>query len=232
MRQLFITIAFLLSGLTHSVAQQSLNNSWQVGLGLGELPIGGSLKPSITLGYHFNEHLYVGVIYQTADKIKRDKSSFNVKASELSQLTQAKEDVAQRLLVQCRYTPVRYAPYISLGFVYNGSDVETMNFAPANRIINGNTYNGDLQITQTRKAGSGLAIGIGYQYNFNNGLSINAEWTPAWFTPIPTPEYSFSGTTILSSQDKQFIKDKMTDGFKSSVTNRYKVFHIGVAYHF
>ena len=75
-------------------------------------------------------------------------------------------------------------------------------------------------------------MGIGYQYNFRNGVSLNTEWTPAWFRGYPQPEYVFSGTSDLSNESQQYLKRKMDDGFKSSVTNLYKVFHLGVAYRF
>lgn len=230
---LLVALVSLCSIATQNTCAQRIQaNTWQVGLGLGELPIGGSLKPSVTLGYHFSKHFYAGVIYQFSDEIQRDNSSFNVKTSELNRLHTAKEKVAQRLLIQGRYQPCNYAPYISLGVVYNGNDVEQMTFNAASRNINGTYYQGNINITQSRKAGWGAALGIGYQYNMKNGLSMNAEWTPAWFTPIPTPQYTFSGDATLSNADKTYLANKMTKGFKGSVTNRYKVFHVGIAYRF
>ena len=78
---------------------------WQIGVGLGELPMGGSFKPSISLGYQFNEKLYTGIIYQLPDRISRDKSSFNARSTGLDGLTSSNESVAQRFLFQVRYTP-------------------------------------------------------------------------------------------------------------------------------
>lgn len=206
-------------------------NYWQIGIGLGELPTGGSFKPSITIGYHQNEKLYWGVIYQFKDKISRDGSSFNAKSTELDGLLSSSETVAHRFIMEVRFSPVKYAPYLAAGFVYNGKDVETMKFDALERIIAGETYTGDIQIEQTRPGGGGLALGIGYQYNFKNGISANAEWTPAWLQ-YPTPEYEFSGGANLSERAKDELKHRMDDGFNSSVTNMYKVFHIGVAYNF
>jgi hypothetical protein len=115
--------------------------------------------------------------------------------------------------------------------VYNGEDTETMMFDNRTRTIAGETFNGSMQIQQSRPAGWGLALGIGYQYDFNNGFSVNAEWTPAWFQ-YPKPNYQFGGDAGLSVQAVSELKQKMDDGFNSSVTNMYKVFHIGVAYNF
>lgn len=106
-----------------------------------------------------------------------------------------------------------------------------MLFDAREREIAGETYNGEVVIQQTRPAGWGLVMGIGYQYNFNNKFSANAEWTPAWFQ-FPEPSYVFGGLAELNDKAKHQLKSKMDEGFKSSVTNYYKVFHIGVAYRF
>lgn len=138
-----------------------INNYWQIGLGLGELPIGGSFKPSITIGYHFNEKIYTGVIYQFRDIISRDQSSFNAKSAELNGLVSSSETVAQRFLLQLRYTPFKNGPYISSGFVFNGKDTETMRFDSRSRHIANENYIGEIAIQQTRPSGWGLAIGLG-----------------------------------------------------------------------
>lgn len=208
-----------------------LENYWQIGLGLGEIPMGGSFKPSITFGYHFNGKVYAGVIYQFKDEISRDASSFNAKSSGLEGLVCSSETVAQRFLLQLRYTPIKNGPYISTGLVFNGKDTETMVFDQRERELNGEIYDGTITIQQTRPAGFGLALGLGYQYNFRNGLSAGFEWTPAW-GQYPVPEYEFSGTSGLSQLTEEKLIEKMNEGFRGSVTNMYKVFHLGIAYRF
>ncbi len=224
-------VVCLLAGTTLT-AQERLQNEgkyWQIGIGLGELPLNGSFKPSITLGYHFGPKFYTGIIYQFKDAINRDASSFNARSTDLSGLTASSEKVAQRFLLQLRYKPVRNGPYISTGVVFNGTDQETMLFDSRTRNIVDDYYEGDIQIIQTRPAGWGLALGLGYQYDFNNGLSAGFEWTPAW-GQYPVPEYAFSGSSSISSEAKKELTHRMNKGFRSSVTNLYKVFHIGFAY--
>ncbi|HRX97884.1 MAG TPA: outer membrane beta-barrel protein [Bacteroidales bacterium] len=224
-----LMITFLaLSGISLK-SQPTLKNYWQVGIGLGEIPMDGSFKPSITFGYHFSEKIYTGVIYQFKDQISRGASSFNAKSTGLDGLLSSSETVSQRFMLQLRYTPVKFGPYLSTGFVFNGKDSETMHFDAREREIAGETYTGDIVIQQTRPAGWGLALGIGYQYNFKNGLSANAEWTPAWFQ-YPDPSYAFGGSAELTDKSENELVSKMDKGFKSSITNYYKVFHIGVAY--
>ncbi|NJO88130.1 MAG: hypothetical protein HC831_03555 [Chloroflexia bacterium] len=206
-----------------------LKDYWQLGLGLGELPVKGSFKPSITIGYHFNNKLYAGFIYQLNDKIQRNGTSFNMQSAELDGLVSSKESVARRFMMHVKYTPVWHGPYLSFGFVFNGKDTETMLFDSRYRELSGEDYNGSIEIRQTRPKGWGLALGLGYQYNFRNGFSAGFEWTPAW-GQYPTPLYEFGGSSYLSDPVKSKLQKKMDDGFKSSVTNVYKVFHIGLVY--
>lgn len=227
----FIIISMLFaSNIAKSQDNLRPNTSyWQIGLGLGELPIGGSFKPSITFGYHFNKRVYTGVIYQFKDEVSRGASSFNVQSSDLEGIISSSETVAQRLLLQVRYTPIKNGPYLSGGIVFNGQDTETMRFDNRTRQIAEDSFDGIIEIEQTRPAGWGLALGLGYQYDFKNGLSTGFEWTPAW-GQYPTPSYQFSGSSILSTKAKEELKNRMDKGFRENVTNMYKVFHIGIAY--
>lgn len=225
---LFIFVTIFLSS-TSSAQESQLKDHWQIGIGFGELPMHGSFKPSITIGYYPYEKLYIGFTYQFKDRIQRNGTSFNASSTGIEGLESAYEEVAQRFFIQGRYTPVKYAPYISFGIVYNGEDSETMNFDHRQRNIHGDKYSGSITINQTREAGWGPALGIGYQYDFDN-VSFNAEWSPAWLNGIQEPEYKFSGTSELSENSKKEISAKMTKEFKSSVTNLYKVFHVGVSY--
>lgn len=232
LRFIILTGAMLMGSL--GMAQeldQGLSNYWQVGFGLGELPTGGSFKPSITVGYFFSKKVYMGFIYQFRDHISRDHSSINAKSTDLDGLLDASETVAQRFLFQVRYTPFKNGPYLSGGFVFNGQDTETMQFDGRDRQVNGSQTSGTIEIQQTRPAGWGIAAGVGYQYHFNNGFTAGFEWTPAW-GQYPDPIYKFGGDAQLSDSSQQYIRQKMDDSFKSSVTNMYKVFHIGLAYRF
>ncbi len=224
-------LLFFASTLNGQNSKTQPSDYWQIGFGLGELPMGGSFKPSITIGYQYNHKIYAGIIYQFKDEISRGSSSFNAKSTDLDGLTSSSEDVAQRFLFQIKYTPIKNGPYISGGFVFNGKDTETILFEDQTRDIAGEPLSGNIEIQQTRPARWGLALGLGYQYNFKNGFSAGFEWTPAW-GQYPNPSYIFGGTANLSESVQKELKQKMDDGFKSSVTNMYKVFHIGMAYRF
>ncbi len=235
-RLIFIFLVFSLS-LFQVTAQTGESNApflrgWQIGIGLGELPMGGSFKPSFTLGYHFNEHWYVGVNYQLKDKISRGTSSFNAKSTGLSQLQSSTESVGQRAILQVRYTPFRNGPYVAGGLVFNDTDSEQMVFGESLHHIGNNDYQTALEIQQTRKRGLVPALGIGYQYTHKSGLYANVEWIPGLFSGIPEPEYRFTSTETIASNDLNILEDKMTDKFQSTITNWYKVFHIGLGYQF
>lgn len=225
-----LCFVILLAGTANGQEQAAYPSGyWQIGLGLGELPTGGSFKPSITFGYQFNEKIYTGLIYQFKDEIKRGASSFNAKSTGLDGLESASETVAQRFLLQLRYTPVKNGPYVSTGLVFNGKDTETMRFDSRDRVVGHEPVAGTIEIQQTRPAGCGLALGIGYQYNFKNGLSAGFEWTPAW-GQYPSPTYHFGEAEHLSDRAEKRLTAKMDKAFKRNVTNMYKVFHIGLAY--
>lgn len=231
-RFLFLLFVLMTIVVNSQTKDLSTIRHWQVGIGLGELPIGGSFKPSINFGYHINTKLYVGWIYQFKDKISRDDSSFNADATELNGLTDSSEKVGQRFLLQMRYTPFKKGPYISTGYVFNDTDKETMVFDSRARTINGENYNGSISIDQTRPRGGGFALGIGYQYDFKNGISLNTEWTPAWFTGFAQPKYEFKGDAGLSASTQNYLREKMDEDFRSNVTNLFKVFHFGASYRF
>lgn len=200
-----LTVILMVLAIQSAFGQEGTynhNRYWQIGIGLRELPSGGSFKPSITFGYHFNEKIYAGLIYQFKDRINRDGASFNAQSSGLEGLVGSSETVAQRFLLQMRYTPLKNGPYLSGGFVFNGKDTETMQFDARSREINGATYDGTIEIHQTRPTGWGLALGFGYQHNFKNGLSGRFEWTPAW-GQYPTPSYVFAGSSDLSDEVRE-----------------------------
>ena len=228
-----ITLVALLSVATSLSAQDitGLANYWQIGIGLGELPMGGSFKPSLTIGYHFNEKIYAGFIYQFKDYISRNSASINANSAGIDGLIGSSEEVAQRFLFQVRYTPIKNGPYLSTGFVFNGKDTEEIRFDERSRVIAGELYEGSVIINQSRPAGWGFALGLGYQYNFKNGFSAGFEWTPAWFQ-YPMPTYEFTGTANLTKVAKDTLTEKMNNKFDASVTNMYKVFHVGVGYRF
>src|SRR5690606_2603057 len=137
-----------------------------------------------------------------------------------------------RFLLHGRYTPVKYAPYISFGFVFNDNDIETVHFDARERGINGVTYNGAITVTQKRKMAFRPALGLGYQYTFKCRVSIGAEWTGAIYHKIPTPEIDIGASNTLSANEHNFLKSKITKEFKSSPFNLYHIFHMGIGYTF
>lgn len=234
MKKTALTILFIIS-IGVRLQAQSIENPieryWEIGLGFGEIPMQGSFKPSIRVGFHFNDKLYTGIIYQTKDEIQRNGSSFNAKSTELGGLASAKESVGQRFMLQIRYKPLERGPFISSGFVYNGTDTEYMTFGAQERMIGSQNHNDEIRITSTRPGGWGFALGLGYQYEFYNRWSAEFEWTPAWLQ-LPTASYLIESDLKLTEESESMLVRRLHDGFDDSPTNLYKVFHIGFAYKF
>ena len=235
MKKLTIIISFFtISSIAFSQSESiNMKNYWQIGVGFGEIPfMSKSFKPSITVGYYLHDKIYVGAIYQFVDNIERNQESFDAQSIGFEGLESSKERVAQRALLHCRITPVKYGPFISFGLVFNGSDTETMQFDDRNRQIGQNMYDGEITVKLTRKSAFRPAIGLGYEYVFKNNISLNTEWTFNVFHPIPSPVIEATSDYSISENDSVEFNNHLSKEFKSNFHNRYHIFQIGVAYNF
>lgn len=204
---------------------------FHVGLELGELPFNGSFKPGISVGYHFNDLFYVGFVYQLADSIQRDGTSFNAQAVGLSGLTGSSETVGQRAYLQARIRPHRLAPFVSVGFVFNDRDTETIEFDARTRDIAGQRLSGPVKIVQSRPAGLRPALGLGYSYRFDTGVELFAEWSGWWMFGSPEPEVNIEAEQ-LGAAARSALDRRIRDAFTSSPFNSYHLFQLGAGYTF
>ncbi len=180
--------------------------TFEMGLTFGEIPVlSGSFKPGVSLGYHFNEYLYIGGVLQAKDYLKRNDESYNAKNTGISGLQKSREAVGERFMAQVRVTPMKHLPYISAGWVWNNPDVETMEFKPDK---DSGVWGERLTLIQTRPSGHGPGLGIGYQYDFNNRISGYTDFTMAWFGDIAQPQFKLVDGTETQEQslaDKNLI---------------------------
>lgn len=189
-----------------------------VGLNLGELPWGGSFKPGVSLGYQLNEYAYAGLTYQLGDSIRRDEGSFNATGIGLDGLMRSEEDVSHRFMASVRLRPHRLAPYASLGMVYNGRDTETSSYMDGTTVV------------QSRPSAFRPALGVGYEYTLDSGVSLNVEWA-GWVFDKPTPEVTLTGGQRSASEEAA-LRERIDDNFKSHITNSYHMFSMGAGYAF
>ncbi len=232
------TLAALLSTLslvtlsnTAAAEPIDLENAFMVGVQLGELPWGGSFKPGLSIGYYLNELVYFGAMYQVGDSIERDDTSFNVENTGLDGLISSSEDVASRGFLGVRLRPHRYAPFASLGMVCNGADTETMVFDQRSRSVGGGIYDGAITLRQTRPSALRPAIGLGYSYEFDFGLQLSTAWS-GWLFESPDVEMDFESDVAISASDEAALRHHIADGFGSTITNKYHIFHLGAGYVF
>ncbi|MCB1154645.1 hypothetical protein KDL45_13405 [bacterium] len=214
------------------VGMPSLAGMVHVGMNLGEIPFHGSFKPGVTFGYYLHDLVYIGGIYQIADSIKRDDTSFNAKAVGLDGLRSSRETVGQRALLEVRLRPHRLAPFMSLGFVYNDEDTETMHFDSRTRNIGDGEYAGEMTIRQTRPAAWRPSVGFGYSYTTPIGLEFGFEWAGWVLGKRPTPNIKIESEAPLSAKDEAALRAHMTDEFQDSIFNAYHIFQMGVGYTF
>lgn len=226
MIRVLIFTAFMMCGAVSVAAE----GRWHVGIELGEIPFHGSFKPGISVGYSFNDFCYAGVVYQIRDHIQRDHSSFNAQAIQLPGLERSSEQVGQRAYVHMRLRPHRLAPFVSLGFVYNDADTETIQFDDRERLIGDRLIRGPLKIVQKRPRGFRPALGLGYGYVFDSGFEVFAEWAGWWFQKAPKPQLEISGVNdVVVLQD---LENRIVRSFQSSIFNTYHIFQVGVGYTF
>jgi len=230
---IFIVLVFSLVTFSLAGNRQTNTRVWEIGLTFGEIPIlAGSFKPGISVGYHLNKHLNFNFVYQLTDNIQRDDESFNAENTRLAGLSSSKETTGQRMLISVRYKPVDWSPYIMAGFVYNNDDVEMMKFDQRLRKIGEGNYDSNITIKQTRKSGFEPAIGFGYQYDFENGISLNTNIAAAVFSGISEPITEIDSSVPLSEEDKNYLNQKIWNTYKSNFHNHYHIFNIGVSYRF
>ena len=226
-------VLILLHSLLFAQSNGLKHNSWQVGFTFGEIPIlSGSFKPGITVGYHFNEYLMAEFTYQLKDYLQRDDESFNAVNIGFDGLISSKETTGERMFVGLRYKLVDWSPYLTAGFVLNMNDVETIKYDVRERLIGNYNYDGNLEIVQTRETGFAPAFGFGYQYDFDNRISLNTSFAMAFLTDIATAKVDIKSDTEISKSDLDLLKQKMDDEYKSNFHNRYHIFNIGITYKF
>lgn len=208
-----------------------LKNVWAIEVGFGEIPLlSGSFKPSVSFGYHVNQYMYVGWVVQLRDILERGTESFNARNTGLGQITGTREVTGVRSLLGARVRPHRYAPFLSVGILFNGSDREEMRFGDAPRPIGGNIYEGEMTVVQTRPYAIRPALGLGYGVQFKNGFSFSAEMTGAFFLSAPSPDIQIIHEGALSITDRTRLVSHMKKEFKTNLHNRYHLFNIGAGY--
>lgn len=209
----------------------SLSGVMEVSVGFGEIPfLSGSFKPSVSIGYHVNEYLYVGWTVQLRDVLERGTESFNAVDTGLGGVEATREETGVRSLLSVRLRPHRLSPFVSLGVLFNGSDTEVMRFDARERRIGDGTYDGAIVMEQTRPFGIRPAIGLGYQYTFDSGLSLSMELAGAFFLPPPDPVIRIESSASMSEADLAALHDRTASVFADNFHNRYHLFQLGAGY--
>ncbi len=100
------------------------------------------------------------------------------------------------------------------------------------RTIGNANYNSQIKIKQTRRSGFEPAIGFGYQYDFDNGLSLNSSISLALFSDIPTPEVTIDSSELLTNEDEEELRRDIEKAYKANIHNHYHIFNLGLLYRF
>ncbi len=202
---------------------------WILGLELGELPLKGSLKPGINLGYRLSKLHELFISYQLPAKIARDGDSFNAQSTGLEGLSSSNESVSKRAQVLGIWRGNTTPLYLTYGFVYNGQDSEHMRFRGMPRQLNHQLLQQPLSITVTRPAGYTPAIGLGISWPTKGGYQIFAQWSGNVFQKAVTPQVQVQSDEI-NSASRQQLETRIKDKFRKKITNVYHVFSLGIRF--
>ena len=115
--------------------------------------------------------------------------------------------------------------------MFNDRDTETLIFDDRSRTVGERTETGPLTIVQSRPPGLRPALGLGYAFTFDNGLSLFTEWAGFWMFGAPEPEVSYRNTTY-SDRAREQLTAHITREFTGSPFNTYHVFQLGAGYTF
>jgi len=223
----------LITTAVYSQQKNEFDNTWQLGLTFGEIPIlAGSFKPGITIGYHFNDNLMAEFTFQLKDYLQRDDESFNAQNIGLEGLNEAKETTGERIFLGLRYKPWDWSPYLTAGFVYCIEDIETMKFEKRERFIGENLYNTNVTIIQKRESGFAPAFGFGCQYDFDNNISINTSFAMAFLTDIVEPDVEINSSDKIDENDLNILTENIKSVYDDNFHNRYHIFNLGIIYNF
>lgn len=209
----------------------TMKGVWAFTVGWGEIPfLSGSFKPSVSFGYHLNEYVYFGGVVQLADVLERGTESFNAQNTGLGGIESTRERTGVRSFFGTRLRPHRYAPFVSLGMLFNGSDTEVMHFDDRQRRIGSHTYDGALSLEVTRGSAIRPAVGLGYEVTFKRGFTLSTELTGAFFMRPPTPEVRVESESQLTEEDRAALVQNVQETFSDNFHNRYHLFQIGAGY--
>lgn len=208
----------------------NLEGVWSLSLGFGEIPfLAGSFKPSVGFGYHFNRFFFVGAIAQLGDFLERGDDSFNAVNANVDGLTGTRERTGPRMFLGARIRPHRYSPYLSVGAVFNGTDIERMAFDGRSRTLDEGAFLERFEMEIARPFGVPPAFGLGYAFTFDSGLTLNLEFSGAWLFDPPAPEIRVLGNGVPEGVQQDLIQ-RFRSAYQDNFHNRYHLFHIGVGY--
>jgi len=233
---LMIVLSLLTSFLGHTAnaEDRSLQDSrWEMGLTFGEIPIlAKSFKPGFSIGYRLNEQVRIRLVLQGEDYLQRDGSSFNAQNTGQDGLVSSKERTGMRFFFGVDYRPVKWSPYLSAGIVVNGTDIERMLFDRRKRRIGTDSYTTSMKIVQTRRAGWGPALGIGYDVKLNDHVDLNAGIAMAFLGETPIPDIEILTRSDVPDSDTNNLRHQILDKYKTNSHNNYHIFNLGLSYRF
>jgi len=226
---IFITSTSSQAFASSATATASKLSRLKLGIEFGELPIQGSFKPGINLGYQLDNNHEIFISYQISDDISRNGESFNSRNTGIEGLVSSNEKVAHRAQLLGLWRGSWSPLYFTYGLVYNGKDSEYMHFQRRQRHILNQQLNGPIAVSVVRKSGLSPAIGLGVSGLINNTYQVFAQWSGNVFQQPADPNIVIHSDE-MTAETKSYLTKRIKTNFKKKITNVYHVFSMGVRF--
>jgi len=176
--------------------------------------IGYSPGGGIHLGYQISRLMAVGLTSQAFyndHDFWSDHNSYRYDNDNtyLGQegVKESTSEIDPRHLLEMRFFPWEFGLYFSAGILHVGKQKSTIEFKKRNRTIGGNEYNTGLTAELDYQAWTGAAAGIGFNYIFQNGISLGVGFNAG--LGILTPEVEVASTSAVAAEDIEDWQDQI-----------------------
>jgi hypothetical protein len=168
----------------------------------------------IYLGYQITRLMAIGLTSQTFYNdhnywSDHDSYKYDHENTYLGQegVKKSASEIDPRHLLEMRFFPWDFGLYFSGGILHVGKQKSTIEFKKQNRTIGENEYNTGMTAELDYQAWTGAAAGIGYNYIFQNGISLSAGFNAGF--GILTPEVEVSSTSAVTDEDMEDWRDQI-----------------------
>ncbi len=223
--------------------QRRMQNPLQINLlvGVGRsnpTPVGPGY--GFHLGYQLSESIYIGWTshaYAEGKNIWDDNRSYEYGDEDYDDNRQVygqkgvektESELDPQHLLQLRLIPWDFGLYFSFGVLHQGAIKTTTKFKEQERTIGESTYNTSLEATVEYKSWTGLATGVGFNYIFDNGITLGTEFNVGLGVNSANATVENTGSVTVDPDDLDYWKKQIESNEKMAPC--MMIFSMGYAF--